>query len=249
MESCGGGQGDTGVDTPESGWWSNFVGLDDFGNYVGGLIGTAISALISPLNAISNAFDVGLNALGEALNGLGSSIGSWFDNVGEWFSELDEGLSIWFDELGNGIASWFTSLIDNMTGWFEDLPSNMLKLLNWFNPLSEDFFLKVAFVPDTAFMQQYTEQFDGLLKTKFGFFFQLVDTFKAMSSSIGSQVGTWDGIQIDLSNYGIGELDIVSGYAIQQYGEKMRFWIGGIMIFFTSAWLIRKLSGVLGEGK
>lgn len=56
-------------------------------------------------------------------------------------------------------------------------------------------------------------------------------------------------ITADLSKYGIGEVEVVNGQALETYGEKLRFWIGGLIIFFTVAFLWRKGSTALGSGK
>lgn len=158
---------------------------------------------------------------------------------------MGENISTFFTDLTSDLTEWWTGLDDD----FDALLENIGSMLDWFNPTSDKFFLRVAFVPDKEFMADYTSDFEGLLKTKLGFFFQIKDTMTAMATAVKSEVSTWQGIQIDLSKWGAGKVDIVSGYAIQQYGEKMRFWIGGLMIFLTGAWLVRKGSKLLGEGR
>lgn len=191
--------------------------------------------MVSPLNALGSAIGDGFNHLGDAFNSVGSSIGGWF-------TTLDSHLSGWADTQLKSTGSWFTSLNNNLSTWADSL-------LNWFNPLSKSFFLWVAFIPSDGFFSKYSSDWSGLMHTKFAIIYQLHDTFTALVSAVKSNLSTWQGIQIDLSNYKAGKVDIVNGYAIEQYGEKIRYWIGGLMFFFTGTWLFRRISSLLGVGR
>lgn len=72
---------------------------------------------------------------------------------------------------------------------------------------------------------------------------------EAFQTALSSNVTNDISITADLSHYGIGYVEIVNGQALETYGEKLRFWIGGLIIFFTVAFLWRKGSAVLGSGK
>jgi len=131
-----------------------------------------------------------------------------------------------------------------------DLIKNVLDtILNWLNPFSEEFFLKKAFIPSETFMIDYKERFDTLLSTKLAFFYQVKDTLDAFVNAVESSVVNDYSITADLSRYGIGEVEVVNGQALMAYGEKMKFWIGGLMIFLTSTFLWRRGSNLIGSGK
>lgn len=122
-------------------------------------------------------------------------------------------------------------------------------LLGWLNPVSDDFFIRAAFLPSDAFMSEYTSKFDMLIDTKFAVFNQVKDTLEAVRQSLESHTTTWQGVKVDMSSYGLGEISIVNSEAIAYYGEKMRYWIAGLMYFLISMYAIRKVSTMIGSGK
>lgn len=211
-------------------------------------------------NAVSNALGSGFDSVGDWFSSISSNIGGWFSelgiNISNWFSnvvddisQLSSSVGRWFSDLGDNIGGWFGNLIDKMGGWFTSLIDFSIEMLSYLNPFSDKFFLWIAFVPDDDFFKNYSNNFSNLLETKFAFFYQLKDSFIVSVDAIKSGVFGWDGLDIDLTKYGAGKLNIINPDAIGYYSEKVKFWIGGLMIFFTAAWLIRKTSTVLGAGK
>ena len=206
-------------------------------------------------NWFANLMD-SMRDLWESTEGFRTAVCGWFASVGNWFSDLGSDIGGWFVDLGSDIGGWFSNvfgflgdLLTDMGRGFVDVIKGIGNLLNYLNPFSEDFLLWIALIPEDGFFDNYVQDFDGLLKTKFGFFYQIKDTMDSIITAVKSHNTTWQGIQIDLSRYGVGEIDIVDPYAIQQYGEKVRFWIGGFLLFFTGAWFVRKASKLLGEGR
>lgn len=105
-------------------------------------------------------------------------------------------------------------------------------------------------IPEDGYFDSYIDKYQSLVKQKFAFVYQMKDTLEAFATAVDNNALGGDfKITADLSKYGIGEVEVVNGQALKQYGEKLKFWIGGLMIFLTSAWIFRKLSGLLAEGK
>jgi len=198
--------------------------------------------LVSPLNALGSAFSDGLNYLGDSmgsgLSDLWGGVTSFADDVKAWDTTLTNNFNTWFD-------NWLGNMKDNIQ-LFKD---KFFDLFDYLNPLSDNFFLKLAFIPHDGYFSDYAQQWDILIHTKFAYFFQLHDTFSVLLESAKSQFVGWSGIKLDLSHYGAGEVDIVNPDAINYYSEKIKFWMGGFIYFMFAGWLIKKLAGLVGEGK
>ena len=140
--------------------------------------------------------------------------------------------------MGEAIGNGF----DSITGFFGDL-------LSYLNPMSESFILKIAFVPSDGYFSDYVDSFGDMINNKFAVIGQLKDTLTAFGTAVSSNANSDFAITADLSRYGIGEQEIVSGVALRAYGEKMKFWIGGLLYFITAMWLFRRVTSLLGEGR
>ena len=154
------------------------------------------------------------------------------------------------------MGGWFGTVIDSVGNIYSSVGDGFLNLgnkfstvLDYLNPTSDNFFLKTAFIPSSDFMQVYNNDFNNALTEKFSFFYQLRDTFDSLVSSIQSNVDSWQGVKVNFTNYGIGEITIIDPTFANAAIPKIKFWIGGMMYFFTSMWIIRKVSNVMGSGK
>lgn len=177
-----------------------------------------------------------LEWIGDAFQAVADAIGSGFDAVRGWISTAVDNLKSPLDLIKSGL----------------DLIKDVLDtIINWINPLSDDFFLKKAFIPSESFMTDYKDRFNNLLTTKLAFLYQVRDTLNAFVNAVESNVNpNYDySIKADLSRYGIGQVEIVNGQALKAYGDKLKFWIGGLMVFLTAAFLWRRGSNLLGSGK
>lgn len=168
-----------------------------------------------------------LEIVGDALTSVGRAIGTGLDFV------------------ARSLADLFSAITDLavMIGDF------IVTIISYINPLSENFFLKVAFVPSDGFFTEYLASFNDMVNSKFAVIGQLRDTLSAFGTAVSSNVNSDFSIKADLSRYGIGEQEIVNGQALRAYGEKLKFWIGGLMYFICGMWLFRKLTSLLAEGK
>lgn len=166
---------------------------------------------------------------------MSSSMGSWFSSLGSNISNGFDSIYNWFGDLFDSVGSGFS----NVGSWFSDLGDQLSDLLDF----------KKYFVPGESFMKDYSTQWDNMLHNKFAVVYQIKDSMDAVTSSLQANTTGWDGMQIDLSKYGIGKLDIIDPTAVVRYGEKLKFWIGGLMYFLTGAFLIRKVASLMGEGR
>lgn len=185
---------------------------------------------------------------------------NWLSDVGTKIRQLDLNITETIKNKITSVTEKITesakntldkikSLDDNIGKFFKDLLENVGELLDYINPFSENFFLYLAFIPDDEYWDDYSQNFGNLIKNKLGFFYQMVDTLKAFTYAVESNTGTFQGFKMDLSHYGIGQQTIVNGQAIAEYGAKLKFWIGGLMYFFTAMWLVKKISVVIGAGR
>lgn len=56
---------------------------------------------------------------------------------------------------------------------------------------------------------------------------------------------TWGGIKADFSNYGLGEIVVVSPDFVNYVAPKFKFWISGFIIFTTLFATWKRISKVL----
>lgn len=190
-----------------------------------------------------------MNSVGSALNGVGSSIGGWFsdlgNNIGGFFNNLWSNISGGF----KSVTDWFGTLSNNIGGWFQTVFSDLGSVLDYLNPWSDKFILKVAFVPSQDFMDSYKSDFNSALTEKFAFFYELSDSLQAMITAAQSNIDSWQGVSISLPQYGVGTIHVIDPQFANLAIPKIKFWIGGLMYFLTGMWIIRKVSNVLGAGK
>jgi len=93
-----------------------------------------------------------------------------------------------FGDLGNNIGNFFSGLWNNIFEFFKDLPThivniwnNFVELLQYINPWSNKFFLKIAFVMTEEQEQEHLNrknEFHDILMDKIPFVSVLIDTFQ-----------------------------------------------------------------------
>lgn len=169
---------------------------------------------------------------------MANAVGSGFD-----------GVRLWITNAVDSIGAFFTPITDKLTNIFTSVTDFFTSMVSWIDPLSDKFFLKVAFVPDEVFMTAWYGKIDSLMNGKFSSLTQFKTSLEGFRDTLNSSVPNFSPIKIDLTNYGVGSLSIIDSSALVEYGEKLRFWLGGFIVLLTGAFLVRKLSGVLGEGK
>lgn len=121
----------------------------------------------------------------------------------------------------------------------------VLSIVDYLNPFSENFFLRIAFVPREGYLKdKVSSTFDKASK-KFPAISQLKDSFSALLTST-SDVTSWEGIKVNFSRYGIGEVVIVSPAFVNLLGNKLKFWISGCIWFMFVLYFLRRIPSMWG---
>jgi hypothetical protein len=108
--------------------------------------------------------------------------------------------------------------------------------------VSDNFLIKIAFIPSSNFMDSFTNDIKIAADSKFSFMSQFKDTWNSVKDI--QDVTTWEGISYN--NPIIGEVIILSPIAINAWGPKIKYWIGGFMILMTVVLTFRRIGGVIG---
>lgn len=118
-----------------------------------------MEVLAEPINALGQGFNNFVSGIGDFFANLIDSLGSWFESIGEFFSNLISSLGSWFEDviagivsLGNDIGSWFQGIADKITQFAENFSNAMSNIMSYLDPTSDNFFLKLAFIPQDGFI-------------------------------------------------------------------------------------------------
>lgn len=125
---------------------------------------------------------------------------------------------------------------------FEWLQENLGSIINVLNPLHDDFFLKQAFVPSETYMQGFYADIKERASGKFPFVQQLHDTWASIQNI--QEVSEWEGIKYN--NPLVGEVVILSPIAVNSWGYKLKYWIGGAIVLLTLIMTFRRIGGIIG---
>lgn len=91
-------------------------------------------------------------------------------------------------------------------------------------------------------MESFTNDIKSSAENKFGFMTQFKDTWNTVKNI--QDVTTWEGLSYN--NPIVGEVIILSPIAINAWGPKIKYWIGGFMILLTVVLTFRRIGGVIG---
>lgn len=116
--------------------------------------------------------------------------------------------------------------------------------MDYLNPSHENFFLRLAFIPDSDYMEDFIDDIKSAFNSKFVFLQQFNDTWDSIKNTAGKE--EWEGIKYN--NPIIGEVVIVSPIAINEWSYKIKFWIGGCVVLLTIVMTIRRIGGIAGGG-
>lgn len=128
--------------------------------------------------------------LQEMATSVGNFFSSFFNNLGDKLNSLKNGIGDFFSNLGKSIGDFFTDLWNNISDFFKDLPGHIaniwngfIELLQYINPWSDKFILKIAFVMSEEQEEIHSsnqEEFNTAFKNKIPFVSSLVDTFNTI---------------------------------------------------------------------
>lgn len=158
-------------------------------------------------------------------------------------------------------SGFFKSIIDAITGGISNIISFLtdklsqvynaiLSLINYLNPYSDNFILKVAFIPEEGYFQRKIDELSNKANDSVGLFSQLKDTFNAIVEAVTDE-DEWQGIKVNMSSYGVGEIGevtIVDPSFVNYSSNKIKFWISGLIWFMLLLWLIRRITEFWGRG-
>lgn len=149
-----------------------------------------------------------------------------------------------FNAIGDGIASVSQSLSDNFTqNWqkfgqllnyinpvHEDFfLSGLIEFIqNTFDPASETFFLKVAFVPDMEEIEAKNDLLKQTISQKLG-----ADSAIGKVQELANNSGSAPDFQADLSVYGVGTFStkVINIDWFETHKDKIFGWIRGFAYF------------------
>ena len=230
---------------------------------VNGWVGETLSFLVSPLNAIADAVQWVANGIGSELQNMSRDFAEWYDgitsnftslgdSIGGFFSTITDAIGSWFGDVGR----WFAGLGDSLARFFGSLTDvvidvfdSFVTLLDYLNPLSENNFLKILFIPKDGFFTTYFSDLKSALDNKFPIANQIRDTWDSIKTAVSDRVNGWDGFKVDMSRYGAGTLTIVDPTFVNYVAPKLRFWIGAALYFMTFLFLIKRSSQLIGAGR
>lgn len=138
----------------------------------------------------------------------------------------------------------FTSIANAINSIGNWIAENVGQIVGWLNPNSDNFILKVAFVPSSEFMNSFTGDIKNSFEGKFAFVSQFLDTWESIRNTVGKD--QWEGITYN--NPIIGEVVIINPVAVNTYSNKIKFWIGGCVVLLTIVMTIRRIGGIAGGG-
>jgi hypothetical protein len=150
----------------------------------------------------------------------------------------------------DAITGGISSIISFLTGKLADLYGAIVSIVDYLNPMSESFILRIAFIPEEGYFQGKIQELTIKAEDSAGLFSQLRDTFTAIVEAVNDQ-DEWEGIRVQMSSYGvggIGEVTIVDPSFINYSSYKVKYWISGFIWFMLLLWLIKRVAGFWGRG-
>lgn len=150
----------------------------------------------------------------------------------------------------DAITGGISNIISFLTGKLTDLYNSLVSIVDYLNPMSESFILRIAFIPEEGYFQGKIDELNTKAQDSVGLFSQLRDTFTAIVEAVNDQ-DEWEGIRVQMSSYGvggIGEVTIVDPSFINYSSYKVKYWISGFIWFMLLLWLIKRVAGFWGRG-
>lgn len=121
-----------------------------------------------------------------------------------------------------------------------DLVNSVLSLIN---PFSDNFFLKIAFIPQSNFFMNSYNAMGDSINAKFPAFSQLTDAFHAFKDNVVIN-DEFTGLTMTVKGQ---EVYIVEPTYINKYSDKIKFWFSGLIYFLVGIFLMKKGSTILNS--
>lgn len=237
----------------EKGWWESISSVDGLKDTVTGWIGDTLSFLVTPLTYIGDAISFVSEQIGKQLIDLYESTLDGFKSIGTFISDLSSSMGQYFSDLGSSFVDGLNDLYDGLAKFLDDIWktiksifSSLDDLLDYINPFSDKFILKIAFIPEEGYLEDKLDDLKYDLERRFAFIDQINDSMKSVTKAVSSQ--KFEGWKITLP-YVDKELQVVNPYMINEIMPKLRYFLGGVMVITTFIYLIRRGGRVIGAGK
>ena len=179
-----------------------------------------LGLLAQPINALADGFNNFISGVGDFFTNLIDSLGSWFEGIGEFFSNLIDSLGSWFDsigqwfaDLGNDIGNWFQGVSDKITQFAENFSNAMSTFMSYLDPTSDNFFLKLAFIPQEGFISGKFNELKVVIDDRLPIIGTLTELFNSITQvqSIESTKpkfemelpGKWGGQKVEVINFDV----------------------------------------------
>ena len=150
----------------------------------------------------------------------------------------------------NAITGGISNIIGFLTDKLSDLYSAIVSIVDYLNPMSDSFILKIAFIPEQGYFQGKIEELSDKAQDSVGLFSQLGDVFGSIADAVHDQ-HEWEGVKVQMSSYGvggIGEVTIIDPSFINYASHKVKYWISGFIWFVVLLWLMKRIAGFWGRG-
>lgn len=194
-----------------------------------------LGLLETPINNLADGFNNFIEGIGDFFSNLIDSLGNWFDDIWEALWELSTSIGNWFEDLGDNIGGFFRDLSDSFSSWFEQLFNDLLafgdrigeffrdlrdniagffsEINRYLNPSSEDFFLKLAFIPSEGFIHAKFNELRVVFDERLPIIGTLTELFNSITQvqNIDSTKpkftmelpGKWGGKTVEIINFDV----------------------------------------------
>lgn len=179
--------------------------------------------------------------IGETLNVLVSPLNSVADAI-DWVAQ---GIGNEFDEMGQNLSDWFGGVTSSLSDLFDSVGS----ILDYLNPMSENNFLRILFIPSDGYFDAYVDDLKSMIDSKIPIYQQTLDTWDSVKTAVQDNLNDWSGITADFSRYGIGEIVVIDPTFVNAIAPKLRFWIGAALYFMTFLFIVKRSSQLIGAGR
>lgn len=183
-----------------------------------------MGVLAEPINALADGFNNFIDGVGDFFTNLIDSLGQWFSDVKQGIENLWNSIGQWFTNLIDSIGQWFSNVIDGINEfvdsvgeWFAQLFATIGEILDYLNPFSEKFFLKIAFIPSDGFISGKFEELKEVIDDRLPVIGTLTDVFDTITG-VQSMESTKPKIQVELpGKWGGQKVEIINFDIIDPY--------------------------------
>jgi hypothetical protein len=124
-------------------------------------------------------------------------------------------------------------------GFLQSILDAISSIVNYLNPASESFFLRIAFVPQTEAISTSVAALQAQAEITFAFIFDIRDILLGVMSGTFTDE-EWEGLWIR-GHWLVGDVCVVSPVPTNTWAPDIKFWIGGFVVFLTMLVTIKRI--------